>query len=239
MHASLLLATKLRIQAWNVPALSGNERYADMTRLFVNNQEVLAPPPSLSSLEEVIKHIEENLLPPDVVIRQVSLDGQPVDANNCQADPSLILGDLAGRERVEVFTSTVEQIALDSISEAESYMNRAEALTPSLAATFRDYPGPETFERLKQLYDGFYWMSMLLSKLETVFKVKLDEMIVDGASLKEQHQRFISILQQLVSAQEQEDFLLIADLLEFEIVPMIPAWKSLLAGISRLASEPR
>ncbi len=203
-----------------------------MTRLFVNNQEITPPPPSLTSLEQAIKHVEDNLLSPDTVIRQINLDGQPVDAGNCQADPSLILGDLAKRERVEVFTCTVREIAQDSISEAGSYLERVEALIPSLAMAFRDFPGPETFENLKQLYDGFYWMSMLFGRLETVFKVNLDEMQVGGVSLRKHHDKFISILQQLVGSQEQEDFILIADLLEFEVIPMIPVWRSLLATIA-------
>lgn len=203
-----------------------------MTRLFVNNQEVTLPPPPLSSLEQVIKHVEENLLPPDAVIRQVSLDGQLVDAGNCQDDPTMILGDLAKRERVEVFTCSVREIAQDSICEARAYLERVEALIPSLAMAFRDYPGPETFENLKQLYDGFYWMSMLFGRLETVFKINLDEMLVEGVSLREHHDKFISILQQLIGSQEQEDYILIADLLEFEVIPMLPVWRSLLATIA-------
>jgi len=210
-----------------------------MTRLFVNNEEVLAPPPCLSSLEQVIKHVEDNLLPPNTIIRQVNLDGQPVDAGNCQADPTLVLGDLTSRKRVEVFTCSVLEIALDSIREAGSYLDRVETLTPSLAMAFRDYPGPETFESLRQLYDGFYWMNTLLSRLETVFKINLDEMEVDGVSLREHHQKFISVLQQLVGAQEQEDFILVADLLEFEIVPMIPVWRSLLTRIAGTADCPK
>ncbi len=210
-----------------------------MTRLFVNNEEFPAPPPSFSSLDQVIKHVEDNLLPPDSVIRKISLDGQPVDAGNCQCDPTILLGDLANRDRVEVFTCTVREIAHDSICEAEAYLERVEALIPSLAMAFRDYPGPETFENLKQLYDGFYWMSMLLSRLETVFKINLDEMGVDGVSVRDHHQKFISVLQQLVEGQEQEDYILVADLLEYEVVPMIPIWKSLLANLAHLAGDSR
>jgi hypothetical protein len=54
--------------------------------------------------------------------------------------------------------------------------------------------------------------------------------------MREYHQRFISILKQLVTAQEQEDFVLIGDLLEFEILPIIPVWKALFADIATVAS---
>ena len=142
-----------------------------MTRLFVNNEEIAVPPPSFSSLQQVIKHVEANLLPPDSVIRQVNLDGLTVDAGNCEENPGLFLGDLTSRGRIEITTCTLKDIALDSIREAESYLERVDNLTPSLAATFRDYPGPEAFENLKQLYDGFYWMSMLLIRLGSVFSI--------------------------------------------------------------------
>ncbi len=206
-----------------------------MTRLFVNNEEVAVPPPSFASLEQVIRHVEQNLLPPDAVIRQVNLDGLPVDAGNSDHNPAAILGDLSSRERVEITTCTLKEIAQDSIKEAGLYLERVESLTPSLAISFREGPAPASFEDLKQLYDGFYWMSLLLDRLEAVFGINLDQTRVDGILLRDHHQRFISVLKQLVAAQEQEDFGLIADLLDFEVLPMVPVWKSLFANIARPA----
>jgi hypothetical protein len=207
-----------------------------MTKLYVNNQEIAPPPPSISSLEQIIKHVEDNLLPPNTVIKQVNLDGSPIDASASQNDPALLLGDLTQREKIEIFTCTLKEIALDSIREAGSYLEHAETLPPSIASSFRDFPGPETFETLKQLYDGFYWLSMLLDRLESVYKIDLDGTVVNGISIREYHQKFISILKQLVAAQEQEDFVLIGDLLEFEVLPIIPVWKSLFADIATVAS---
>jgi hypothetical protein len=207
-----------------------------MTKLYVNNQEIAPPPPSISSLEQIIKHVEDNLLPPNAVIKQVNLDGSPIDASASQNDPALLLGDLTQREKIEIFTCTLKEIALDSIREASSYLERAETLTPSIASSFRDFPGPEAFETLKQLYDGFYWLTMLLDRLELVFKIDLDGTVVSGTSIREYHQKFLSILKQLVTAQEQEDFILIGDLLEFELIPIIPVWKSLFADIATVAS---
>jgi hypothetical protein len=207
-----------------------------MARLYLNNEEITAPPPSLSSLEQVIKLVEENFLPPDAVIKQVSLDGSPVDANATKDDPSLVFGDLSQREKIEITTCTLKEIALDSIREAQSYLERAETLTPSIASSFRDFPGPETFESLKQLYDGFYWLSMLLDRLESVYRIDPAGTQINGISISEHHQRFVSILRQLIGGQEQEDYVLIGDLLEFEVLPIIPVWKSLFADIFRVAS---
>jgi hypothetical protein len=207
-----------------------------MAKLYLNNQEVASPPPGISSLDQMIKHVEENLLPPDTVIKLVSLDGSPIDASTSHDDPSLLLGDLSRREKIEIFTCTLKEIALDSIREARSYLERAETLTPSIASSFRDFPGPETFEALKQLYDGFYWLSLLLDRLESVFKIDPDTTLINGTSVRDHHQRFAAILKQLVSAQEQEDYILIGDLLEFEVLPIIPVWKSLFADIASVAN---
>jgi hypothetical protein len=204
-----------------------------MTRLFVNNEEIALPPPSLSSLRQVISHVEENLLPPDSVIREVNLDGYTVDAGNFENNPEILLGDLTSRERIEITTCTLRDIARDSIREAEAYLLRVEGITPSIAAAFRDYPGPEAFENLKQLYDGFYWMSLLLRRIESVFAIDPSDTKIAGISLQDHHQKFIIILKQLVESQEQGDFALVADLLEFEALPMVPVWKTLFADVSR------
>lgn len=198
-----------------------------MARLYLNSEEVTVPPPVFLSLDHVMKHVEANLLPPDEVIRQICLDGAPVNAESLQQNPSMLLSDLTGRERVEITTCTVKEVALDSVREAGMYLDRVEAITPSLAATFRDFPGPEAFENLRQLYDGFYWLSLLMAKLEPLLGIDMEATLVGKITLHDHHERFLGILKQLIAAQEQSDYLLIADLLEYEVLPIIPAWKTL------------
>src|SRR4029453_18644535 len=113
------------------------------------------------------------------------------------------------------------------------YLGRVETISPDLASTFRAAPGPHAFEQLKQFYDGFYWLNLLLDRLQTTFQLTLESVEVEGVSVRNHHLNLVSILKELIGAQERQDFVLLADLLEYEIQPLIPLWRDVFAALGR------
>jgi hypothetical protein len=198
-----------------------------MTRIFLNEREIPSPPPSLTSLDEILKHVEHSYLAPNDVIRQIQVDGLPLLLDESGAVPSDLIQGIEKRETVQITTGTLQEIACDSVREAISYLDRIETAIPSLASSFQVFPGPEAFADLKELYTGFYWLNVLLARLRESYRSLL------GAPLPEDYQRLVSVLQQLVDSQEKGDFVLIADLLEYEVLPIIPVWKGVFVDIAR------
>jgi hypothetical protein len=196
-----------------------------MTRLFIDAREVPFPPGVNCSLDQILRHVELTELPPDSAIRQVHIDGAAV------LEESTASSGLDQRERIEVFTASLGDIARESISEANSYLDRVQTVIPALSKSFQDLPGTEAFENLRQLCDGFYWLNLLLDRLGKTFHRPQQETLVQGLSISKQNQRLLTIFRELVEAQERRDFLLISDLLEYEIMPFLPVWKEMLAAI--------
>jgi hypothetical protein len=202
-----------------------------MPRIFLDTREI-ASPVELSSLNEILKYVEDKHLPPDCVIRQIRLDGLPLDADSLRAESPESAWEIGNRQKVEIVTGTVNEIAFDSIAEALAYLDRIETLIPSLAESFQTSPGPEAYERLRQLYEGFYWLNLLLEKLQAKFGVNLEEIRIKQLPAREHFHKFASILRQLIGSQEQRDFVLISDLLQYEIYPLIPVWKEMFEVLS-------
>jgi len=67
--------------------------------------------------------------------------------------------------------------------------------------------------------------------------LKLDEIIVCDASLSEHLKKFADIVNQLNEAQEKQEYLLIADTIEYEILPIVPVWKEIFETISRIIGQ--
>ncbi len=207
-----------------------------MTRVYVDEKEVLLPPSSFGSLQAIVKQIEAHVLPPDMVIRQILVDGVPLFSRQSEEPGSPPQLSAAASEKVEIATGTLKEIARDSIQEALSYLDRVEAAIPSIVTGFRVAPGPEAFGQLKQLLDGFYWIHLLQDRIGAAFKSP-SKLPGYGTEARDCLLRSASIFGQLVEAQEKNDYVLIADLLEFEVVPTIPGWKSLLAALQELAEK--
>ena len=206
-----------------------------MTRLYVDKQEVTRIPPDLTSLEQVLKLVEANHLSPRTIIRQVQVDGLPLipeDRAACLPDR------INDREKIEIITGTLSDVAVDCIREAVTYLERVESATPSLAASFRVSPGPDCFENLKQFHEGFYWLSLLLDRLDSSFDISLESVPLGSTNAGEHRKNLISALKAVIDAQEKRDYALIADLLELEILPLAPVCKSLFAAVrERIVTE--
>src|SRR5262245_23601532 len=204
-----------------------------MPRLYVDQQEVSLPAAGFTSLEEILKLVEETHLPPNTLIREIQVDGLPLSSEQFQSSPSTVLERIAERDRIEIFTANVWEIATDSIREAIEYLVRIETVTPALATSFRAHPGPERFENLRQLYEGFYWLNLLLDRLQVTFQFNLDEVQLAGKTARGHHVDLMTILKELIASQERGDFILMADLMEYEILPLIPVWKGLFAALGQ------
>jgi hypothetical protein len=199
-----------------------------MTRLYIDKQEIGPLPPDLHSLDQVLKLVENTHLSPNAIIRQIHVDGRPWLQDDQAACLPVGVGD---RETIEIVTGTLQEVALDSIREAITYLDRVGLATPSLASSFRAAAGREAFESLKQFYEGFYWMNLLLDRLERTFRIPLETMCMGGGNARDYHAKLAEALKGIIEAHEQNDFGLVADLLEYEIAAMIPACKDMFAAI--------
>jgi hypothetical protein len=203
-----------------------------MTRVFVDRREVPMPDSGLISLDQVLHHIETTEVRPGSVIRDVELDGTPVAVGAGAQTPLF-----QPQDTIEVFTAPLAQVARDSIGEAMAYLERVEKLIPSLSVSFQAYPGPEAFENLKQLYEGFYWLNLLMDRLALSYRFSATDLVVQGQSVRDQQARLVSIIRLLVDSQEKQEFLVISDLLEYEVLPFLPIWKDIFASLAEQIVE--
>ncbi len=199
-----------------------------MPRVFVDQREIAFPLTGFTSLNGVLRHVQESHLPPNVVIRQVNLDGQPLTALENGPVSARKQGDTHYPERIEIFTGPLVDVVRESVEEAIAYLDRAALAIPSVSASFQGAPGPQAFESLKQLYEGCYWINLLMDRMQDTPLPGLNVNVVPPSLTAERKQKFITIMKQMVEAQERSEYILIADILEFEILPSIPVWREIL-----------
>jgi len=206
-----------------------------MTRYYVNNREV-GIMPVFSSFDQMLKYVENQYLEPTAVIREIHVDGRPL-APESFYDDDWSFGLTRELEKIEIYTGTLTDIAVESIEGALDYLIKIEQAAPALAVKFQDFPDFEDFTNLGSLCEGFFFLSVLLDKLATGYQLKLDEITVRGASVREHLQKFVGIVKQLNEAQEKQEYLLIADIIEYEILPVVPVWNEILKTVSRKISR--
>ncbi|MCL2877291.1 MAG: hypothetical protein FWF13_00760 [Acidobacteria bacterium] len=201
-----------------------------MTRYYVDGREVEVPS-NFSSFDQMLKHVEDRYLESSAIIREVHVDGSPLAPESFRGGDG-ILDRVGDWEKIEIFTGTLAEIAVESIAGAQDYLIKIANAAPALAVKFQDFPESEDFGNLGSLCEGFYFLSILLDKLASGYQLKLDEIIVHGVSVSEHLQKFADVVKQLNEAQEKQEYLLIADTIEYEILPIVPVWKEIFEAVS-------
>ena len=206
-----------------------------MTRYYINGKEIEIPQ-GLSSFDQLLKHIEDKCLESTDIIRKINVDDRSFTMESLGGDNDDLNLD-GDWEKVEIITGTLAEIAGESLAGAQEYLVKIENAAPALALKFQDFPESEDFSNLGSLCEGFYFLSILLDKLASGYQLKLNEIIVRGVSAQEHMLKFADIVKQLNEAQEKQEYLLIADTIEYEILPIVPVWKDIFETVSRIVAQ--
>ncbi len=209
-----------------------------MTRLFVDAYEVPFSQPGFTTIEEVVRHVENNHLAPGCVIRQINVDGAPLALENLFPE-SMEKGEwIRSRDRIQIITGTIWEAAAQSVREAAIYLVRIEPAIPRLAAAFHGSPGAEERACLRDLFEGLFWTNMLLDRLQSNFPASSAGTSVRDREFHEQHRRLSSVVGRLIDLQEKGQHVEIASLLETEVHPSIPGWIRLFDDIAGKIAQP-
>jgi hypothetical protein len=199
-----------------------------MTRIYLDNRDISPLPPGVKTLEQVLGLVEDKHLPANMVIRDVRVDGAHYIRGEGETE---FPEDISRRETIEIMTSTLREVAVGSIREALAYLDRAEAATHLIASGLRQQDGPETLVELHQFCEGIYFVNLLLGRLEKSFQIPLQEVPAGDGDAGQFCIKLAARLKEAIEAHEMKDPLRLADLLENDIGPLIPACKEIFASI--------
>jgi hypothetical protein len=207
-----------------------------MARLYIDKREVAQLRPDWTSLQQVVSFVESEHLTADSVIRDIQIDGAPLMTESEGFQPPR---SMERNQTIEIFTSSLKEVAMNSIREVVVFLERLENALPALASNFRSQFGKHDFDNLRELYEGFYWMNLLLDHLERSFDIDMGCVWADGLRVCDQHQIFASFFKEVSGAHEKRDFDMVAELLECRLMPSLPVWKRIFTTIQEKVANQR
>jgi hypothetical protein len=209
------------------------------------NGQACEIPPGVASFGDLVFFVEQQRLPPGEVLTTISVDGAELDELQEQAYGPRPCGEL---ERVDFFSAPPLELAREGLVDAGELLPSLAADLPGVAEALRSGRVAEGLEMFDPCLEVVSWYVSLLSALDALlgrhdpsFRIdpasardaddlvpEVDAALLDGAELRS----FASIenlRQKLVDielAQGQNDHLLLADLLEYELLPIVQIWAS-------------
>lgn len=124
-------------------------------------------------------------------------------------------------KKVEVLVESLRPLVEDTITTIEEYLKKAIPQVNTMAEEFYQQPGEKTWIKLMDLFEGIQWI------IETV--VRIDEIkgldkLVSNYGIWNEYVQAVSelggVISELEAAMVSKDYVLIGDLLFYELIPV-------------------
>ena len=175
------------------------------------------------TLGDFLVYLEQGGVAQGNVVRSVKLNGQESspDSPVTQRTP------LSDIETLEMEVSTLSGIIDKNIENADAYLMRLIPGIEKAVELFRTGNEQEANQFFINIIDGMDWFSQVLDMIFAAKEISSDTAI-NGKSVQDRRARLIDFTQQMVDANKNKDWVLLADLLEYEILPYYKEWSNFL-----------
>ena len=177
------------------------------------------------TLGDLLSHIEKIGVAQGNVVRSIKINGKESSSDSSEAQRTQI-SEIA---TLEVEISTLADMINKNIDNADAYLIRLIPGIEKSVELFRVGNEQEANKFFVKIVDGIDWFSQVLDIILTAKEISPDT-VFEGKSIQDRRTSLVDLTQQMVDANKNQDWVLLADLLEYEILPYYQEWSNLLPG---------
>ena len=199
-----------------------------MLQVFVNDTPQTLDVPA-GTWGDLLKNLDEQVAGKGLLLTMARFDG--VDEPSFR-DPEVMARRLSEVARVEVETATPGAFLRQCLLETIGPLDHAAEMSARLSAIYRRRDVSPGHEGLTRLANELRSLISLVAILGGPLEIDLGSLTANGVTVAEQMEEFGIAIDALVSAQESEDWLTVADVLEYDLEPAIRRWIELLTVVA-------
>ncbi len=172
------------------------------------------------SLATILNGLYGDLAKSGRFIASLSLNGEEVTS---EEEKNL---HLHGNDCLEITTETPGCLAIKILGESQYYINELQNYILLVAGQYTS--GIKKADRnFTEAIQGLQWFVQMTDFIERTLQINFQKVMFNYRSIAEYVMCLNSILQEIVKAQEGCDPVLLADILEYDLVPHLGEWKSI------------
>ncbi len=185
------------------------------------------------NLEELLGEIMTAHLAEDRAITEVRVNGATYSEETPGTATSVARGEIG---RLDVITAPTTHLAQVLLNTGPDHLETMTEAARKVAEEFRIGDEAEANEQyllfLQALQDFFAFLGCSLEAVS----VPLAHLEIDGLSAPSKIRELTRLLTEMVDRQQEQDWILLADLLEYELAPLLEDWRTLLIQVKKVAN---
>jgi len=206
-------------------------------RIYVDQlEQELDLHPGLS-LGEIIDKLCTQKIAEDRVITHVRVNGQDVVEDENGLFPDMPSGAI---DSLELKTELSRDMVFQGVSDAKTYLEKLIPGIEKAAELFRVGEETKAHDQYGLCMEGLNWLIQVLKGVQHIMGLDYREMAFNRVSVQSYIENLEHIVREMLTAQSDEDWVMLSDLLEYELSPILTGWKEILPlieGAARKADE--
>ena len=174
------------------------------------------------TLQDILGDLANKAVGDDATMREVRINGEPFE------EAKLGPADRLGREniqRLEIETIPAREMAVHFLSNAHSYLAAINQSVSRVAELFRVSDEQEANEQYLNTLESIQLFLQMLQECRKIVNLDFDSPVLDGMSGEERLQKLLVLIKDLLAAQEQQDWVLLADILQYDLSAELNLWQ--------------
>lgn len=193
------------------------------------DQKPLNVPLSGTTLQDILNDLINNHLGGERTLREVKVNGAPYEQAAMGLPTSLFRAQIS---LLEVETLDTREVALHFLSNAEGYLNAITSSSERVAEMFRTSDEREASEHYLRTLDSLQLFMQVLATTRDALSLDFTRTLADGTWPDMHLERLLALVKEMLAAQEEEDWILLADLLQYDLTDALKVWLNIIPAIN-------
>jgi len=197
---------------------------------MVDGREYAVPVGEMTELAEVVDALSNDIRKNGRFIASLKVDGCELEASEEWYRPRK----LKGIRGIEVTTGLSAQLASDALKQGDRCLEELRSTLLRTVDFFRAGNDESGMKLFIELVTGLEWFVTTIKSVGDIMQVDFSTTVRNGIPLSEEVDAMNRILRDIIGSQERRDWVLLADLLEYELEPQMERWLDLLGVLRRI-----
>ena len=192
--------------------------------ILLDQQSTAIEESNVNNLEEILVKVMSDLIKPGQVITTVKLNGEVYSEENPHDAVRISLSDI---ETLEICTMATDEIAWRFLDSGVEQVDMIIQGAQKISELFRIADESEANEEYANFLESLRLFLQMVAEVKAILNLDLTSTF-KGRTVEDRVEKLSEMMDQMLHVQEEEDWIMLADLLEYELIPILEEWKSIL-----------
>lgn len=201
-------------------------------KIFINGVEETQTY-SGTTVAEVLDKVIQDKVFGGTFISALKLDNKIVDIDSDKTRQTPIVD----VNSLEIEVSSLGSLVIKNIANAEDYLKKLIPGIQQASELFHSGNEQEANKFFLNIVDGIEWFSQVIDAVLNVIGENSASLRFNKKSILDRKQLLLDLITQMLNANKNKDWVLLADLLEYEILPYYKEWELILPELKQVGLE--